>query len=390
MAGLTAAGLTIKRLADILDEMKTASRSPSYFGPGVAVDDDTPLGHILGIFAAQLSEVWELLQQVYDSRDPNSADGTSLDNVSAMVGVDRQGATKTHGPVDVDGVLGTLIPTGSVVRIPNGARFVTLADVTLTAGADQVEVEAEDYGAIEAGIGSITEIVTAIAGWTDVDNAAALITGREIETDDDLRRRRESSTQVVGAGVDNAIQAAIEDNVAEVTAARVISNRTDTTDARGIPPHSFLTVIFPLGLSEPFLVIEEIWARQPAGILAYGDQVYTVVDENGYSQEVAFSYADPVEIYMEAELTYTTEYGGDTAVEDSILAEALTLSVGDDVRLLAFTCRIPDDVPGIVSLKILAKIGGWPGPGDDSDIPIDLVEYADFDRTRLLIDSTPA
>jgi uncharacterized phage protein gp47/JayE len=390
MAGLTPAGLTIKRLADILEEMKTLAQSPSYFGPGVAVDDDTPLGHILGLFAVQLAKVWELSQQVYDSRDPNSADGTSLDNVSSLVGVDRLDATKTFGDVVVDGVLGTFIPTGSIVRIPDGERFITTEDVTLTAGTDLVNVEAENTGAIEAAIGSVTEIVTAIAGWASVNNTTALATGREIETDYALRNRRQADLQVIGAGIDQAIKARVEDNVEAVTAARVISNRSTVTDSRGIPPHAFLTVVYPSPLPDETEVIQAIYDTMPAGILPHGVVNYQVTDENGYQQTVGFSYALAVDIYMTATLTYSSEYDGDTAVEDAILEHAELLSVGDDVSLLSFLCAIPDSVAGIVTLVITAKIGSPPGPGDDQDIPIDLTEYASFSAARTAIVSTPA
>lgn len=390
MAGLTPAGLTIKRLADILEEMKTQAQSPSYFGPGIAVDDDTPMGHILGLFAIQLSKIWELSSQVYDSRDPNSADGTSLDNVSSLVGVDRLGATKTFGPVEVDGTPWTLIPQGSIVRIPDGERFLTQDDVTLTAGTDTVDVEAENFGAIEAAANSITEIVTAIAGWTSVDNPSALATGREIETDSALRLRRESSLQVIGAGIDQAIQARVVDDVDDVSACRVISNRSTITDSYGIPPHAFMTVIYPNPVSDETEVVRAIWETMPSGIKPYGAIEYDVTDDNGYTQRIGFSYAVGVLIYMEAVLTYDSEYGGDSDVEQAILDEASTLSVGDDVRLLAFTCAIPEDVPGIVSLKVLAKVGIWPGPTDDVDIDIDLTEYAAFDAARIKVTSTPA
>lgn len=394
MAGITAAGLEIKRLDQIIEDITSRARTPEYFGPALAADDDTPMGHLIKLISVSIYEVWQLIQQDYDSRDPYGADGVSLDNACLLVGVERNGATKTTVLCEMDGTPGTVIPAGSLVRIGfNGPEFETVEELTLTAGTDTVYVEATEYGPIEAPAGSIDTIVTVIAGWDTVTNPEDASPGRDVESDEDLRIRRESSLQITGASTDYAIKAKVEQLV-DVEAANVISNRTLVTDAYGIPGKAFMVVVWPDPLPDPSLLVEAIWSVQPAGILAYGDENYTVTDEFGYSQPVSFSYAQVVNIWVNVELTYKTSfYDGDDAVIDAVEEYGEKLSVGDDVRGLAITlaitgCSGEPNVRGIVSLIIKLSKTGF--PGSIVDIPIDLTEIADIDRTRISVNSLPA
>ena len=60
-------------------------------------------------------------------------------------------------------------------------------------------VECTATGATVAGIGAIDAVVTPVAGWTSVTNAAAANVGQDRESDQDLRARRQASLQVSGA-----------------------------------------------------------------------------------------------------------------------------------------------------------------------------------------------
>jgi len=131
MAGLTAEGLEIKRLEDIRNDM--SARAIATFGPTTNTDPDSALGQLIDVFAQELSLVWELAQQDYDSFDPDQAEGAQLDNLSAIVGVNRLPASFSTGDVVLTGDLGTLIPTGSQVQTATEVRFETVADVTFAA-----------------------------------------------------------------------------------------------------------------------------------------------------------------------------------------------------------------------------------------------------------------
>lgn len=364
MAGLTSNGFTSLTRAELIDQLVTSWEAEFSAPPGrVALK-------IIGLVAAGLSLVWQGAQALYDQLDPDKAEGVVLDHVCALVGVTRQGATYTAGTVTLTGTPGTVIAAGKIVR--NSATeddFITQAEVTIPGGGSaDVAVQAENTGPIEADIGDIDTIVTPVAGWASVTNAAALTTGRDAETDGELRIRRTRSLQIVGSGADGALRARLE-ALSDVVAAQVTSNRSLTTDGEGIPPKAFRAVVYP-STADGAQIARTLWDHQPAGIESHGSESYTVTDDQGYAQAVEFSYATEVPLYIEVDVTSGAGYPADAtalitaAIEDHFGG----LGVGDDVGVLDLTravlCAVED---GITDLTI--KV-------DDVDPPVASGDYA--------------
>jgi uncharacterized phage protein gp47/JayE len=393
MAGLTSAGLLVKTAAQVLADLITAAKAPGGFGPGVSTQSNGPLGKIFGILSNAIGLVWEVLQQVYDAFDPDQATGEALDNLVGIVGVTRLAATKTSGTQTCTGTNGTVIPLGSIVRITDGARFLTLAEVTIPiVETIDVLVEAENTGPIEASAGAVDEIVTIISGWTGTTNAADFVTGRNQETDAELRVRREASLQIIGAGTDGAIFSRLSE-VEGVLAVKVKSNRTLTTDSDGIPPKAFETVIHPNTVDQD-TIATEIFTAMPAGIQPYGSDVSaSVLDVQGFTTTVEWTWAAVQEVWVTVTLTYTSEYlpeaTGDQLVEDAVAAYDDGLDVGDDVVLLEILCLVAG-VAGVRTASILAKVGGSPGGGDNVDIEMTFRQYANISAANVVVNSSPA
>jgi uncharacterized phage protein gp47/JayE len=114
--GLTSTGFTTKRLQTIRSEINTAFQG--VFGD-VDTGDDSVLGQIAGVLAEPLAELWELMELIYASQSPASADGVQLDNVAGYLGIERLGATATR----VDTMLYTDTPLSAPFTIPLGTQF---------------------------------------------------------------------------------------------------------------------------------------------------------------------------------------------------------------------------------------------------------------------------
>lgn len=89
---------------------------------------------------------------------------------------------------------------------------------------------AQTYGAIAAPANSLTEIVTPIAGWDSLTNPDAGNTGRDQETDAELRLRRARSLNLLGAATVEAITSRLLQEVPGVTSVVVFENVTTTQD----------------------------------------------------------------------------------------------------------------------------------------------------------------
>ena len=388
MAGLTTAGLTIKRLEEIREDLNSSARAE--FGNDIRTDDLSVLGHILGIHALSLSEVWQLLQALYDSFDPDNAQGIMLDNNAGLVGITRNAATFAQGTVTITGTAGTVIPVARIVRsATTQATFLTDVEVTIPVGGSiDVTVTAEEAGALTVLAGEVTEIVTPVSGWAGVTNAADFTPGLDTESDADLRTRRQESLQIIGAGTDGAIRANIR-KFDYVINAVVISNRTLVT-VGGIPPKAFEAIVWPdsLTVAQQEEIAGEIFLRMPAGIEPHGDLSFTVTDDQGFDNVVEFSFATERAIVVEVTVTTDATFpaNGDEQIQDALLSVADSeFDIGADVLYLSLLCAAK--LQGVVTASVLVSFAPGPAVGT-SNLTIANSEIATLDSSDITVNVT--
>lgn len=136
MAGLSDAGFSVKRLNDLIAELKVNAESgwASLVEPGdiVNTSDTSVLGRWIKLVAAPLADLWEVAQDVYSSFDINQATGQALENLTLLGGVARKSATASTATLVCYGDYGTVIPVDSNVRSSaTGKVFSTASEITL-------------------------------------------------------------------------------------------------------------------------------------------------------------------------------------------------------------------------------------------------------------------
>lgn len=140
MAGLTSTGFQRLTLSEIKTEVENSLKSK--LGKGINLIPPSVLATLVGIQAERESLLWQLAEDVYNSQYPDTAFGTSLDNVASLLGITRLDATKTLIPTQLlFGTVGTVIPAGTIVSLQgnSNAKFLTDTSVTLIAGVDEVQ-----------------------------------------------------------------------------------------------------------------------------------------------------------------------------------------------------------------------------------------------------------
>lgn len=435
MAGLTEEGYTIKRLRDVLEDLR--AKAQEIFadlvedGDVVNTDTNSVLGRMIGVIAPSVADAWEASQSVYDAFNINAATDVALDNLCALGGVIRQPASSTITSVFLKGDYLTSIPSGTKVQSVNNSRYhsvnsstsldgmssyeitvnvLTVAnstDYTITylkvpdslsegtlsatitsdgsateneiltalaseintnhntvlsasvSGSDlivqsvdefakitfgvssnlsvaQVEklvtVVCDDAGPIEQPANTITKIPVPIVGWDSVRNPTSGITGRDVETDSELRSRYKIAKFGDGDNLIESLYSALYalDGVESVV---IIENDTDTTltlPDPPVPPHSFMTIVQG-GASEE--IARAIWNNKPAGILAYGANTVTVYDSQEIGHGVSYSTPTPVDIYIDVNITTQPDFAPDGAdqIKAAIIEHFNSLLIGDDV-----------------------------------------------------------
>jgi hypothetical protein len=149
--------------------------------------------------AMEIARLEAQLQSVYDAGFLGTATGRSLDNVVALLGVERDRAGNPTGDVEFRrsaGDLGTItIPAGTRVMTADGAvEYATVATVTLVAGQQRIRVAARDLERGNEGVpaDALTVLPTPILGIASVTNPAPTTASGRDEDDEELRTRARS------------------------------------------------------------------------------------------------------------------------------------------------------------------------------------------------------
>ncbi|KAA0970801.1 hypothetical protein FPY71_10015 [Aureimonas fodinaquatilis] len=106
--GVRPTGFVVKPLGRILDEIEQSLVTE--FGPGIIQTPQSPMGQINGLFADMTSGMWELAEDVYQSIDPDQAEGANLDRVGRIRLTER-------GPGEQDGSYRQAITNEGTARV---------------------------------------------------------------------------------------------------------------------------------------------------------------------------------------------------------------------------------------------------------------------------------
>lgn len=351
--GVTATGFVLKPQDVILDEIKAYQLAN--ISPSLDVSDDSVIGQINGIMSSKLAELWEVAAAVYSSQYPDSATGVPLDNVGSLSGADRLEATKSAVTVTVTGTPATVLPVGRIMSTdPAGDRFTLTAEVTIPGGGSIDGVfEAEEFGPIRANAGTLTVIETPVSGWASGTNALDAELGRDVETDEAFRLRRELTLAAPASATVEAIRAQVLE-VDNVTTCSVYENNTEITDSEGRPAKSVEVVVEDGDDTE---IAEAIFTSKAGGIRAYGTTDSEVVtDDQGTSHTIEFTRPSDVRITTYVEILFDddvpeAEKADRLAAAGVALAEFIdALPVGQDVIRSRLFQPVFDSVEGIADV----------------------------------------
>jgi uncharacterized phage protein gp47/JayE len=121
---LTNDGLVIRRFPEVQEAIQAAVLQN--VSTEVIFDEDTLMAQIINIVAAEIASLEEVVQSVYDSLDRDKAEGTSLDSLLNLIGLQRIGESFTSGPETMVGDDGTVVPKGTILsNLSTGDRFET-------------------------------------------------------------------------------------------------------------------------------------------------------------------------------------------------------------------------------------------------------------------------
>jgi uncharacterized phage protein gp47/JayE len=439
--GLTVTGLSLMSLSEIRDDIN--ARVWATLSSTLDLSDRSIEGQIIGTIAERFALLWELVESVNSSMDPDKAVDASLDALCLLTGTFREGPIASSVTLTLTGTAGAVVSSGSGARIPSGARFDTAATVTLvavaawagstsyaigarrsnsgktyqctvagvsaasggptstavsiadgsvtwrhvgsgTAAAD-VAATATVTGPTIANSGTITEIATPIGGWTSVINLLDADVGSNLEQNESLRIRRNIELAEPGTGPADAVRSALL-KTPGVTAATVFFNNTDAVNVDGVPGHS-VEALVTNGLDQE--IFATLFANVAAGIGMFGVVNGTVVDSQGTSQAVGFSRPTLLNIYasltvIKDPLIYPAD--GDLQIEVAIVKWGDLQATGKNVVAAALIAQA-FLVLGVLDVTA-CFIGLAPSPASSATIAVSLRQIAVYDTSRITVTSS--
>lgn len=274
--------------------------------PLLNVDPASPMGQVADIIttetAAKNAEVAFLANQL----NPRTSTGIWLDALAALYGLTRHVSEPTVVVCTCTGLKGTVIPYGAIVQDTQGNQLrnsvgggVTIPD----SGSIDTNFSTVEHGAIEIGPGTVTQIVTVIAGWDSVTNAAAGITGRDVEPDGELLNRMVESYAINANGTVANVQANLAelDGVLDCVVLENYTNQQQVQYGITLTAHSIAVCIVG---GDDEAIAETIFRRKSAGCGTVGTTQVTYVDTEHFNAVYTYNIVRPTAVGFEIQVTF--------------------------------------------------------------------------------------
>jgi len=266
------------------------------------------------------------------------------------------------------------------------------ADSKMTVGKVQsvIGVVALEIGTNEIAANTIDEISTAISGLDSVRNYFAGETGREIESNQELRLRRKQDIAVSGFNFTDAIRAKILDEVVGVSYCRVYENDTLAIDSDGIEPKSYEAIVEGGSNTD---IAEKLSKLKTAGLPSDGDITVEVTNDQGIPNNIKFSRPTNNYLWVDVVIdSYNTEetfpVDGEAAIKAALLEFAEDeFNIGDIIVTQKFNTPVYS-IPGIGSVTITIASTGTPGGTPSysaANINLSIREKPNFDLSRMTV-----
>ena len=327
---LTSSGLTAPTLLEIKAAIESQLREE--VSSTLDLTASSPMGQTVAIYARETRLIWETLLALYSAVDPNGASGAMLDNLCALSGVVRKPPTYSFVEVEVDLDAGTYAAGDLVAQVIGNEenRFTNLEGITAPGGPVTIDLRATVAGPVDAPALSL-EIGVPLTGWNTVSNADPAVEGEPLESDAQLRARRNTVVASPGSTTADAVAADLS-AVDGVLSVNVLENDTDTTDADGVPPHSIEAIVYgPSAFASD--IAQAIYDTKAAGIGTNGAEYEPITTAQGGTLQI--NWTTPTDVPALASFVLQmdpTTYPGDAEFRAQLAALAVTsLAVGDDL-----------------------------------------------------------
>ena len=301
-------GIHVPTYEDIRDDLIASMKQ--IFGQDIYLADDSQDYQQISIFAKKIFDTNSLAVLVYNNRTANTAIGTGLDNLCALVGIKRKPATYSMCQLTINGEPGTVINNGQAsdgTNLWDLPETVTIPDN----GIITVEATSHEKGYVAALPNTINIVVTPVYGWLGVTNTYQANPGNDAETDASLRARYAISTQAPSDSIFESLLASLK-QVAGVTKVKGYENDTGAADSNGLPAHS---VTFVVEGGDNTDIATEIYYKKTPGCYTNGTTAVNLTSPTGNITVIRFYRPTYKTVYVKVFVKKLTGYNDNYATD---------------------------------------------------------------------------
>ena len=355
------------------------------FGENAQTNNHSVGGILIRIHAYFLDKLYQLAEMIYNSQFVDSAVGSTLDQLGADVGLNRQPSQVAMGTVEFTGQSGYVVPQNSLVRTPDGLEYMTSEDVKLDAtghGSSQYLYAAAVGSKYNKSTPTSAIMVVATEAIKSV-TVSNVVGGADEETDDNFRDRINLANRtVMPSSPYNGVISAIE-KVTGVTAVKIISNDTLSDDVANDVPAKSVRIFVSGGYKDD--IAEAIFNSIAAGVRTVGNQEVELTDSAGGKHKIYFDYPTAKDVYVAINLVKTIDYplDGDDQIKKICMNYINSVGMGNTVHYSYLYRLIYDQVPGIQVADI--KIGLSKDAVSAADIAMSNIETASTTSDKVVI-----
>ncbi|MGL5707475.1 MAG: baseplate J/gp47 family protein [Aeromonas sp.] len=385
--GVTDKGFIQKMFSDIISSIETKGKK--YYGADWSLDQYSPEGAIMYVFAYELAENWKALKYAYNADFLDLCTGIQLDYKGKEEDVPRSQGRYANTTLEFTTNKELTIPKGTLVKKrETDLMFSTTQSLVVDSSLKGVvSAVATDIGTdYNSPIDSIVELKNGIVGVTKVTNTTPATGGEGIEIDDRYRARIKIAKRSRGGSTVDTLTSELL-KLAAVNNVLVLENIGDTIDSNGLPPGSVKAFIDGTNDVSISNTIHRIVA---GGIPTVGDITHTVINAGGQDKEIKFSLMDKKQLYVKVEVNTIVGTLTDDikkAIKENIISYVENIQVGtmedriNEIIINQLSAQAYNVNDSIKKVTVAAAL--TPNPTSTTDIPIPIGQYFYCDETTI-------
>ncbi|MGR2856919.1 hypothetical protein FY046_12860 [Erwinia sp. 1181_3] len=252
-------GLQVDTFREIFQSLTDGYKT--IYGQDIDLDQDSPDGQRVALEAQARTDVEAALQWLYSQMDPDFNTGDMQQIIAKLHGLYLRPGSRSQRDLKVTTDRPVLLYSGYRIRDQANQVWFIRQDVTVAAGTTAVTFFAQNFGKVTGLVADTFTQITPEPGVLSIISDTEAVVGRDEETPEEFRQRRNRSLENPATGSTGAIFAKVA-QLPGVTDLNIDENDTRVDDeATGIPANSVWLVVEGGAISE----IISVMVKQKGG-----------------------------------------------------------------------------------------------------------------------------